>query len=666
MQERREREVDPHTALDHEDEQQRQRDRLERHQQHEDDEHDREDADERVVRAEGVGKVLVLGRLADEIGLVVVFADGALDDRQVIVGLLALDREVEIEDHARVMLGMQLLFAVDEAVIHLLEVVHGLSIDLRAVDVALFIQELEHVDERHGAVVNIAQIHELAEGLRIIIVCRAVGRVERARHADVDIRELGELARRERIGDHVAVLGLLARERLNVIDALELVEIVEQARLALKVREREDEHDLVRLAEGGVDLLLGDLIVVLLNGVERAVAEHVRALAAQQEARNNDDQKDRRHDITAADGKAAERVDARQELAVVRLVDPRAHVHDERRHQEKHRQHQKQDRLDEHKAHVLADLNLHERERKQARDRRQARGRDLRNGQRQRTDGRLTGREKLALLRVVVAHDDRVVDAETELQHRRDGVGDKRDLMEPVVRALVDPDGHAKGDDEHRDLRVSTAREQEHHEDRAHEDDEHDAHLMLEDLAGRVADLGCDIGIIAAERRADVLHALNADLIELLAVKRDLKERRGTIIMVCVLFKFHVLDAVHTAQHLGKLLRLRERHVGHHDLRIPVSNELTVHDLQPLARLRGVRQIIGQLIVDVRLARREDRQHARHGKQHHKQPPFVHNERRQTLHKRLLHTPAPHRTALPPGIPLRARSKPVTQKVKKQ
>ena len=70
--------------------------------------------------------------------------------------------------------------------------------------------------------------------------------------------------------------------------------------------------------------------------------------------------------------------------------------------------------------------------------------------------------EKLALLRVVVAHDDRVVDAETELQHRCDGVGDERDLMEPVVRALVDPDGHAKGDDEHRDLRVSMAREQEH------------------------------------------------------------------------------------------------------------------------------------------------------------------------------------------------------------
>ena len=136
--------------------------------------------------------------------------------------------------------------------------------------------------------------------------------------------------------------------------------------------------------------------------------------------------------------------------------------------------------------------------------------------------------------------------------------------------------------------------------------------------------------------------------------------------MVCVLFKFHVLDAVHTAQHLGKLLRLRERHVGHHDLRIPVSNELTVHDLQALTCLRGIRQIVGQLVVDVRLARREDRQHARHGKQHHKQPPFVHNERRQTLHKRLLHTPAPHRTALPPGIPLRARSKPVTQKVKKQ
>ncbi len=544
---------------------------------------------------------------------------------------------------------MQLLFAIDEAVVHLLEVVHGRGVDLRAVNVALLIQELEHIDERHGAVVDIAQVDELAEGLCIVVVRGAVGRVERARHADVDVRELGELARRERVGDHVAVLGLLTRERLNVVDALELVEILEQVRLALKVREREDKRDLVRLAEGGVDLLFGDLIVVLLDGIERAVAEHVRALAAEQEARDDEHQKDWRHDIAAADGKAAERVDARQEPAVVRLVDPRAHVHDERRHEEEHRQHQKQDRLDEHEAHVLADLDLHERERKQARDRRQARGRDLRDGQRQRADGRLAGREVLALLRVVVAHDDRVVDAETELQHRRDGVGDERDLVEPVVRALVDPDGHGKGDDEHRHLGIGMAREQEHHEDRAHEDDEHVAHLMLEDLAGRVADLRCNISIVARERRAHVLHALDADLIELFAVERDLKERRGTIIMVCVLFKHHVLDAVHTAQHLGKLLRLRKRHVGHHDLRVPVGDELAVHDLQPLARLRGVRQIIGQLIVDVRLARRENRQHARHGKQHHEQPPLVDNERRQALHKRSLHTLAPRRAAPPPG-----------------
>ena len=56
----------------------------------------------------------------------------------------------------------------------------------------------------------------------------------------------------------------------------------------------------------------------------------------------------------------------------MRLVDPRAHVHDQRRHQEEHRQHQKQDRLDEHQTHILADLDLHERERKQTRDRRQA------------------------------------------------------------------------------------------------------------------------------------------------------------------------------------------------------------------------------------------------------------------------------------------------------
>lgn len=257
------------------------------------------------------------------------------------------------------------------------------------------------------------------------------------------------------------------------------------------------------------------------------------------------------------------------------------------------------------------------------------------------------GLHTLAFLRVVVAHDDRVVDAETELQHRRDGVCDKRDLVEPVVRALVDPDGHGKGDDQHRHLGICMAREQKHHKDRAHEDDEHDAHLPLEDLAGRVADLRCNIGIIAVERSADVFHALNADLVKLFPVKRDHKQRRGTVVVLRVLFKLHTLDAVYPAQHLGKLFRLRECHVGHHDLGVSVCNELAVHDLQALTCLRRIRQIVGQLVVDVRLARREDRQHARHGKQHHKQPPLIHDERRHAFHKRFLHTPAPHQTASP-------------------
>ena len=191
------------------------------------------------------------------------------------------------------------------------------------------------------------------------------------------------------------------------------------------------------------------------------------------------------------------------------------------------------------------------------------------------------------------------------------------------------------------------AREQKHHKDRAHEDDEHDAHLPLEDLAGRVADLRCNIGIIAVERSADVFHALNADLVKLFPVKRDHKQRRGTVVVLRVLFKLNALDAVYPAQHLGKLFRLRECHVGHHDLGVSVCNELAVHDLQALTCLRGIRQIVGQLVVDVRLAHREYRQHARHGKQHHKQPPLIHDERRHAFHKRFLHTPAPHQTASP-------------------
>ena len=561
LHDRREREVDPDRALDDQDQQHRQRHAAERHEQDRHNEHQREDADMCVVLTEGGGKVLILRGLADEVALGIVLPGHALDDGEIIIRLLALDREIQPQSHAGVVLGVQLALGVDELVVGLLELLHEARVDARLVDLALLIQELDHVDERDGGIVDVRQIHELAQRLRHAVVLRAVGGVGRAGDADVDIRKLGKLARREALRDGVAVLCLGAGKRDDLIDAVELVELGKERGLRLVIGERNDERHFVDFAEGGIDLLFAELVFVLLHRVERAVAEHIGAVIGEDRSGDQNDDEDRRDDVAGLDRKAAPGADLRQEALVVALVEQRAHEQQQRRHEQEHREHADQDRLDEHEAHVRADLDLHERQRQKTRNGRQARSADLGDAEREGLHDRVTCVMRPALLGIVVAEDDRIVDRETQLQHRRNGVCDEGDLAEPVVRALVQPDRHAENDQQDRNLGIGFARQEQDQDDDDNEDHEHHPHFLLKDDAGRVADLRIDICIVVSQGIAHVLHAADAHVIQLLAVKRHIEQRRRADIVRSVLLELDTPYAVHVAEHLCDLLRLVIGHV---------------------------------------------------------------------------------------------------------
>ena len=231
----------------------------------------------------------------------------------------------------------------------------------------------------------------------------------------------------------------------------------------------------------------------------------------------------------------------------------------------------------------LADLDLHESQRKQTGNSRQAGSKNLGDRHAQRlNDSVLCLFPFLPLIRVMMTKDDGIVDGKAKLKHSGNGVGDEADLAEPVVRSLVHPDGHAECDQKNRNLSVCMARQQKNQNNDADENHQHHIHLFFKDNAGRVADLGINVGIIAAERFADMFDALDGNAVQLLAFKGHFKERRGVLKMLRILADFHGLDAVHLAEHRGQLLRLGISDIRYHNASVAVSNKLAFHDRQSL------------------------------------------------------------------------------------
>ena len=133
-------------------------------------------------------------------------------------------------------------------------------------------------------------------------------------------------------------------------------------------------NEVVR-SEGGGDHLVGYLTLVLLHGVERAVAEDVGAAVRKDEGRRRDYQEERRDYIPRFDRQLAPERDLGHKALVVGLVYGLREEDQQPRHEQEHREHAHDDGLYEHDAHVVAQAEVHERQgRGEAGDRREAGG----------------------------------------------------------------------------------------------------------------------------------------------------------------------------------------------------------------------------------------------------------------------------------------------------
>ena len=97
---------------------------------------------------------------------------------------------------------------------------------------------------------------------------------------------------------------------------------------------------------------------------------------------------------------------------MLRAVDQRAEKHQKAGHHDERCEQRKQDRLDEAKRHIGAELELHEEHRDKAADGREAARTDFGDRLAQRDDDGLTQRQQPVLLFKSVAEDDGVVDGQ--------------------------------------------------------------------------------------------------------------------------------------------------------------------------------------------------------------------------------------------------------------
>ena len=373
---RRDGEVDPDTALNDEDQQQRHARGFEREQQ--DDEHDehRDDADDRVVDGEGLFKVVFVRAVARDVDRAVgiVFLGDLMHEVGELIRLVAADGQVQIDEHSAEVLALKLVLRAGH--LHLRVVQHrGLLVrerDEAGIDLIAGVEQ--NVDERDLI------IGEVPGQLAIILLIGGIGRVDHLGHLIVQPGQLCELPRRELVGEHIAVHGLDVRQAHRRVDLIIGGKLFEDGAFLVIIPSGHDEGDHVCGGEGVLDHVLRDLRLVELRRGEQAVTVGIRAARRELEAEDDEDQEDGGHKEARCVVVFADEGDFRDEAAVRGAVDERAEEHQQPRHHKKRRQQREGDGLNEADGHVRAELELHEQHRDHAADRGEAARADLRDG----------------------------------------------------------------------------------------------------------------------------------------------------------------------------------------------------------------------------------------------------------------------------------------------
>ena len=210
---------------------------------------------------------------------------------------------------------------------------HIVQIGLQAAvqrDVAgllLIVDEEDHVDEGN------AEIVQPAGDLAVVVLIGGVGGIEQLHGLIVHIQQLGELPGGQGVGEHVAVQRLGVGKAQGALHMLQLAQIPQQCLLPVIVPGGDQHGHQVGAAEGGIDGLLGDLLVILTEGVEGGFSIDIGAFVGEEKSGDDRQGKQRRDHIAGLDRHAAPGRDLGHKAAVVGLVDALGKEHQKPRHQ---------------------------------------------------------------------------------------------------------------------------------------------------------------------------------------------------------------------------------------------------------------------------------------------------------------------------------------------
>ena len=428
-------------------------------------------------------------------------------------GLLPLLGQIQADQHAGVVFSQQLGLGVGQLVIEVVQIRLVLLVQIHIALLHLVVGKEEHIHQGNGIVVDAA--HDPA----VLLPLRRVGGVHQAHQLVVQISGLGKLPGRQGVGEHVAVHDLHVGQSHGVVHLVIALQPVQQSLLTGIVAFRHDQRHDILGAEGLVDLLLGDLGLVLPGGLDLAVAVDIGTLVGQQKARRDGRRKQGHPHIAQLQGKPAPAVDPGNKAAVLRSGHGLGKEHQQARHQGKDRKHAEQNGLDEHDAHVKADAELHEHHGGQAGDGGEAAGGDGGNGGADCRDAGLPVPGIFPLLQKAVEHDDGVVDGQGQLQHHGHRVGHEGDLSEDKIGAQVQHRRRDKGEQQHRDLRVGAGGQQQHQHNDHRRHRQNDPHLTGQGVCLGAAHGAVDVAVIGREQLPDGGQGGKADLVVLLPVK---------------------------------------------------------------------------------------------------------------------------------------------------
>ena len=278
------------------------------------------------------------------------------------------------------------------------------------------VQEEEQIDQRHFVAGQIVAC------VAVFVLTRRVVREECLTCYGVHARNVGKFGVIHHVTELVAVYRVDIRNAEGVIYLRAGFKLRDKLGFLLIAAGRDDDDHEIVFTEALMYGVHGDILLVLTLGVDKIHGVGVIAVA-EGEVCSDDEQHEQRRDYKPCGvRKLARKVDLRHEVLVPSFVHELAAAHEQRRHQQEHRQQAAHDGLDERHAHVEAEAEFHKGHRRKSRDGGQTAGGNLRDGHRERVDGRLAYRLRFVLFLIAVAVYYRVVHAQGELKDNGDGV----------------------------------------------------------------------------------------------------------------------------------------------------------------------------------------------------------------------------------------------------